>query len=255
MTEPYRVELEVYSGPLDLLLQLVTREEVSIYDIPIARITDQYLAHLQALPELDVETAADFLVLAASLLALKARLLLPPSPVGAEAEDDADIDPRAELIQRLAVYRQYREASQVLEARLAATNRRFDPGLRPVLPERPAFLEPGSLTTDLAELVLSYEALLAVLAAPEPEHRVAPVPWTVSEKIQALLVRLDRERSLSFDALFVGTRTRSEVVATFLAVLELVRQGRVRARQRVPLGRLELIRSAPGDTHGTEGAA
>lgn len=252
MTEPYRVELDVYSGPLDLLLQLVTREEVSVYDIPIARITDQYLARLQAMPELDVETAADFLVLAASLLALKARLLLPPSHAGSADEGEEEVDPRAELVRRLVVYRQYREASRWLGDRLTATNRRFDPGRRPSLPERAVFLESGCLAAELAELVLAYEAALASLAAPEPEHRVAPVPFTVGEKIEALLARLERERSVAFDALFTGARTRGEVVATFLAVLELVRQGRVRARQQAPLGRLELVRSEPY-TDGTEG--
>ncbi|MDI6871308.1 MAG: segregation/condensation protein A [Bacillota bacterium] len=255
MSGVYRVELEVYSGPLDLLLQLVTREEVSIYDIPIARITDQYLTHLRALPELDVETAADFVVLAATLLALKARMLLPaPPPAGGEEpEGGVEEDPRAELVRRLVVYRQYREVAAWLAERLACANATYGPGAPSPLGPRAPAIEPGCLSADLTALALAYQAVLATLAAPPAEHEIPPLPFTVGEKMSAILERLERRGCLPFEELFAPGASRSEVVITFLALLELVRLGRVRARQEQPLGRLELIRNDPGERRAPEG--
>ncbi|MGE5552635.1 MAG: segregation and condensation protein A [Betaproteobacteria bacterium] len=241
MSHSYRVELDIYSGPLDLLLQLVTREEVSIYDIPVARITDQYLAHLRALPELDLETAADFLVLAATLLAIKARMLLPPPPsLNEGSPEEVGEDPRTELVQRLLVYRQYREASQWLVKRLAQANATFDPGARPLLGPVSTDSEAGFLGADLTALILAYQAVLAALGTPPVEHEVSPVPFTVGEKMETILATLERRGCLPFEDLFPLGRGRSEVVVTFLALLELVRLGRVRARQEQPLGPLEL---------------
>jgi segregation and condensation protein A len=254
MSGSYRVELDVYAGPLDLLLQLVTREEVSIYDIPLARIADQYLAELRILPELDLETAADFLVLAATLLAIKARMLLPPPPPAAGAAEEGAVaaaaDPRAELVRRLVVYRQYREAAGWLAGRLALTNRRFDPGWRPLPLKEAAAVEPGSLSAKLAALALAYQVALAARAAPPAQHEVAPLPCRVSEKMGAMLDLLDRRGCLSFAELFPGGGRRAEIVVTFLALLELVRLGKLRTRQEQPLGRLELIRRDFG--HGGE---
>lgn len=256
MSESYRVELDVYSGPLDLLLRLVTREEVSIYDIPVARITDQYLAHLRTLPELDVETAGDFLVLAATLLALKARLLLPAARPGEEkASDDPEEDPRAELVRRLIVYRQYRQAAGWLEERLPVSSLTFDRGAPPEAAEKTPEAEPGSLSAQLSALVLAYQAALAALSATPPEHEVSMPRFNVEEKMAELLQRLERVGFMRFDELFSRGTSRQEIVATFLALLELVRLGQVRARQPKPFGRLELIFSgSSGDPEGGTGS-
>lgn len=251
----YQVELEVYTGPLDLLLQLVERAEVSVYDIPVAVLADQFLAHLRSLPELDVDTAADFLVVAATLLAIKARLLLPqaaPSPEE-EAGEEAG-DPREELVRRLLAYRQFKTASATLYTLLETGNLRFDPGVVPVLAEPPVVVEPGYLSAELASLTLAYQAVLAAAEAEPPEHRVSPMPFSIAEKMEEVLLRLRKSGSLSFTGLFAGRGTRGEVVATFLAVLELVRQGRIWARQECPLGRLELICAPDSELEG-EGKA
>ncbi|HHW13851.1 MAG TPA: segregation/condensation protein A [Firmicutes bacterium] len=251
MGEGYRVELEVYSGPLDLLLQLVRRAEVNLYDIPVARITDQYLTYLRSLPELDVETAADFLVLAATLLALKARLLLPaPAAPPGDEEEGAEEDPRAELVRRLLVYRQFKEAAGLLARRLAATNRSFDPGVRPAWEPAQWVPEPGCLAGQLRALVLAYRAALAAAAQSPPEHQVGPLPVTVGEKMAFIAEVLRVRGCVSFEELFPGGRRRSVVVATFLALLELVRQGMVRVRQEEPLGRLEVIQVASRPQEG-----
>lgn len=251
MGEAYRVELDVFSGPLDLLLQLVRREEVSLYDIPVARITDQYLTHLRSLPEPDVETAADFLVLAATLLALKARLLLPPAAAPEEESEEAvEEDPRTELVRRLLVYRQYKEAGGWLAERLASVNRTFDPGARPAPGPTSALPEPGCLSGQLQALGLAYRSALAAAAEAPPVHQLTPLPVSVGERMAFIAEVLRTRGSVSFGELFPGGRQRAAVVATFLALLELVRQGLIRVRQDEPLGRLELIRVAPQEEGG-----
>lgn len=248
MNETYRVELDVYSGPLDLLLQLVTRAEVNIYDIPVARITDQYLEQLRTLPELDLETAADFLVLAATLLALKARMLLPAPPQAEEEGPAEEEDPRAELVRRLVLYRQFREAAGLLGKRLERANTTFDRGLSPVSEPVIPTLEAGCLSAGLTALAVAYQAAWAAWAAPPPAHQVSPLPFTVGEKMEIILDRLERLAVVAFEDLVPAGRARDEVVATFLALLELVRLGKVRARQEKVGGRLEVVRC--GETRG-----
>ncbi|MGE5509523.1 MAG: segregation and condensation protein A [Chitinophagales bacterium] len=249
----YQVELDVYTGPLDLLLHLVERAEVSIYDIPVAVIADRFLAHLRTMPELDLDTTADFLVVAATLLALKARLLLPvAAPAEGEETPEEEVDPREELVRRLLAYRQFKTAAANLGALLASENARFDPGTPRLLPAPPSAVEPGCLSNELAALALAYQAARAAAAAEPPEHRIRPVPFSVAEKMAEVLDRLRQSGSLPFTRLFAANRTRGEVVATFLAVLELIRLGRVWARQDRPLGRLDLIFAERSDLEGEE---
>lgn len=251
MSEGYRVELEVYSGPLDLLLQLVNRAEVSIYDIPIARITDEYLERLRALPEPDLETAADFLVLAATLLAIKARMLLPQVSLpqtGAEGDGEEE-DPRAELVRRLLAYRQYRQAAVWLGERLSRCNATFDRAA-PQAAEEKTPVEPGCLSTDLTVLGGAYRALLAALAVPPARHEVAPLAHSVEEKMSLIVGVLEERGCLWLHELLAKRPDRGEVVAVFLALLELVRLGLARARQEKPFGRLEVIRGAATEKEG-----
>src|SRR5262249_22154615 len=114
--DAYRVKLEIFEGPLDLLLYLIRKDEIDIYDIPIAHITEQYLSYLGLMQELDIAVAGDFLVMASTLIYIKSKLLLPPDPK-AEGEEDLNEDPRAELVERLLEYQKYKSASQMLYSR------------------------------------------------------------------------------------------------------------------------------------------
>ena len=227
------VDLEAYSGPLDLLLSLIRKEEVDILDIPIARITDQYLAELQQMRERQVEISGEFMVLAATLMQIKSRLLL-PRPVTITAEDDDD-DPRRELVQLLLEYQHYREAADLLSSLAAARQRSFDtPGEQPDLGPRAV----GEAT--LTALMQAYERLLAASVVPE-SPALRPMVYRVGEQADWLLERL-AGGPLPFSALFGERPTRLRVVVTFMALLQLVRDERILAAQDEQYGEIRLQR-------------
>ena len=227
MESDYRVRLEVFEGPLHLLYHLVEKEEIDIWAIPIAKITEQYLAYLEEMRRLDMEIAGEFLVMAARLLQMKARLLLPDEPEeGEEDEESLKLDLAAQLLE----YKVFRELAGVLqekaEARVGMVGRpsAFAPKNTGVVYENPI----GDITAaDLAE------AFRRVLDS-RPVPKEIPVPTTkvsVAEKVESLKVYFSSHRSARFSALIRGARSRAEVVATFLALLELIRLRIVSARQ------------------------
>lgn len=230
-----KLSLAVFEGPLDLLLHLVRREELNIYDIPIARITDQYLQYLRQMSELDLEIASEFLVMAATLLQIKARMLLPRPPQSADAGGEEEADPRQMLIEQLIEYRRYKEAAAELAGLAAEEALRFS---RPPIDIGPA--EPGlPADLDLARLIAAMRALLAE-AEPTPPAAITRELYTIRQRMDFILGRLNEARRVSFRALFGLRFTRDEVVATFLAVLELVRGQLVSVRQSERLGEIEL---------------
>ncbi|MBI3945794.1 MAG: segregation/condensation protein A [Armatimonadetes bacterium] len=239
------MELGSFSGPLDLLLHLVQKHEIDIYDIPIARLTDQYLAHLRAMQACDIEMGGEFIVMAATLMEIKSRLLLPPAPRGDGEEEGPD--PRAELAQMLDEYRRYKEAAERLRSRAEAWSRVFARG--------------GDLPADVAGLVPEVElanlsvnalvdALQQVLLEAEEEHGVTTVRRervSVRVKLAALWRRLlASPDGITFRDLFAPPYTRADVVATFLALLELLRLNRVRVRQEHAFGELRIARAPTG---------
>lgn len=233
----YRVRLEVFEGPLDLLLHLIKTNEVDITDIPVSQITEQYLAYLELLRELHLNVAGEFLVMAATLLLIKSRMLLPSTE---EAEVN-EPDPRRELVQQLLEYQRYREAALALAERPLLQRDVF--ARPPTLPCDEDTPRPKPLRASLWDLV---DALRAVLARRPPEltHAVEREPVSVHDCARRLLDRLRRERTVRFEALFDEHASRMEVIATFLALLELIRVGSLTARQEALGGpiQIELLR-------------
>ncbi|HIE53412.1 MAG TPA: hypothetical protein EYP85_16795 [Armatimonadetes bacterium] len=229
----YRVQLETFEGPLDLLLYLIKGEKIDIYDIPIERIADQYLAYVRAMQELNLEAAGEFLVLAATLMLIKSRMLLPkPPPV--RAEEEPEEDPRAELVRMLLEYRQYKEVAQTLR-KMAEAQRRIFPHPPVEDGQRRADLRPVSLVNLLDALQAVLERAKFPSLPPLERPRV-----TLAQKIRDLLVRLARESPLRFPELLSTASSKLEIIVTFLAVLELVRTRCLIVVQREPFAELLL---------------
>jgi segregation and condensation protein A len=226
--DDYRVQLDAFHGPLDLLLFLIRREEIDIYDIPIARITEQYCQTVLALQAIDPNAVGDFLVLAATLMEVKSRLLLPKPP---PEEGEEPEDPRMELVRQLLEYKQCKDASSVLSESAQERALRFArPRSRPD--------EAGDVDIEdvpIWELLEAFRKLMEATGRSLAMHEVVYDDTPIGLHVADLLDRLEREQSIVFVDVFAG-RSRSECIGLFLALLELIRQRRVRVEQPSPLG-------------------
>lgn len=224
----YQVKLPVFEGPLDLLLHLIRGNQIDIYDIPIARITDEYFQVLTLLHELDLEVAGEFLVMAATLVYIKSRMLVPvePSADGEAVEED----PRTPLVDMLLEYERFRAAAETLAVREDRQRLFFFSGSPLEVPAGG-----GTLEVSLFDLLAAFRDVLARVED-QGVLTLVPRPVTTAERMVAILDRVALGGSVAFDALFPPEAHRSLVIATFLALLELLRQGAVRVRQRVPFG-------------------
>jgi segregation and condensation protein A len=233
----YRVKLDIFEGPLDLLLHLIKKNEVEITDIPIAAITEQYLGYLEMMRELSLDVAGEFLVMAATLMLIKSRMLLPPS----EEEEPEENDPRAELVQQLLEYQRYREAALDLSERPLLHRDVFVREPAPPEPEEMADLpeEPLRLRVSVWDLMEAFRAVLA-RARPEAVHEVAVETVSLRDCAHAILRRLETHRAALFESLFPPEATRLEIVVTFLALLELMKMGAVHATQEVGFGPIQI---------------
>ncbi len=227
----FDVHLSNFEGPLDLLLHLIRKNEMDVYDIPMAEITRQYLLILDAMQDLNLDVAGEFLLMAATLLHIKSRLLLPVSdPDEIETEDE---DPRAELVRRLLEYQKYKEAAATMDGFPLLGREVF--GRDFPAPELTEGGEAELEAVGLFELVEAFRALLR--EAPEPYvHEVEAERLSVSDRINAILTLLLGRDSLAFMELFNGRPDRPEVVVTFLAMLELVKLQTVRLLQNARFG-------------------
>ena len=229
-SEAYRVDLAAFQGPLDLLLYLIQKDEIDIYDIPVGQITAQYLKYLAVIQALDIDTAGDFLVMAATLTRIKARLLLPVQP--AESLDEED--PRAELVRRLLEYKRFKEAAVALRGQEAERSRWHVRQARwPFLDEQD--LPPPQLRFNMYELLSALSNVLEKLDTPAV-HTVQREPFTVDEKMARIRERLRAGPLVRFDELFAGDAIKMEVVVTFIALLELCKRGDVAFVQTQFLG-------------------
>jgi len=235
---PVMLRLERFEGPLDLLLHLIKRDEVDIYDIPIAHITQQYLAYLDLMRTFDLEVAGEFLVMAATLMRIKAKMLLPLPAVGEEAEEG---DPRDELVQRLVEYRQFKEAAGTLKVREEERRLLFERGMLP------GDDEAGPLPLAPATLFDLLDALNRVMAR-VPDRVVYDVQaeqYHVDDKM-ALITRLTTEEGpQAFSALLLRCHVRAEMVVTFIALLELVKLGLVAVVQSEAFGEISIVARSP----------
>jgi segregation and condensation protein A len=230
----HHVELERYSGPLELLLFLIREEEVDVHDIPIARILDRYLEVLKTLERIDLDQAGEFLVMASLLMQVKSRSLLPREDPLA----DEDLDPRFELVQMLLEYRRYKEVSESLRLRAEEWALRFPPGKLPDEPGIPADEVPLA-DVSVLDLALAFQEVMKDLGdGPANEIRYDDIP--VETHMEEIVSRLSRTGRLPFRDLFAGTTERPRIAGIFLALLELIRQRRVRARQERPFGRIDV---------------
>ena len=219
MSTAVSVKLDIFEGPLDLLLFLIKRDEIEITDIPIAKITNEYLALLRLMEKCDLEVAGEYIVMAATLIRIKSAMLLPRDPDAEEEED-----PRDELVQALLEYRKFKEASAGLKTREDVELEiysRSDLGLD-APPSQSRFV----MDATLHDLLSAFRDVLARIE-PETFHRIDAEDLTVEQRIAQLEEVLDRQDELEFASLFMGLPTRWLIVVTFLAFLELARLRRI----------------------------
>lgn len=239
-----RVRVEAFEGPLDLLIHLCRTNEVDLARLPIRAITDQYLAHLEAIRFQDLEIAGSFLVMAATLIYLKSKLLLPPDESEAEVLDDEGELLRQELEERLREYARVKEAGAWLAQREAEQALHFGrPGGELPPPEEIPLVD---LSLHLLER--AYRALL-LAAVRDSAREVEAGPLSILERMEEMLALLRDTWSLLFSTVVGSQRLRTELVVTFLALLELVRLGQARARQAEPFGEIIIERPAPEGTN------
>ena len=240
MESDYKVKLEVFEGPLDLLLYLIKRDEIDIYDVSIERITRQYLEYLQAFKELNIDIAGEFIVMAANLIYLKSRSLLPldQQPPPEDAEED---DPRWDLIRQLIEYKKFKEAAGQLHLRELEQERIFArEGSVPPVSDGPLRLE----EVGIFQLINAFQVVIKRVEAREEMREIFGEHFTVSDKIELILQRVSAGETLRFSDLFQGMTSRVEVVVTFLALLELIRLKQVRAIQKSIFEEIEIAAAA-----------
>jgi segregation and condensation protein A len=231
--EGYTVKVDIFEGPLDLLLHLIKQNQLDIYDIPIALVTEQYLEYIRIMKALDLTIAGEFLVMAATLMYIKSRMLL---PVPVEDEEEEGEDPRAELVQRLVEYKRFKEAALHLSHQALLGRDVF------IRTAQEIETETGEIEADLFHLIDALRELLKQQKI-DDFHEVTLERISLREKIRELYERLQGVReAVPFSELFSPLSSRVELIITFLAVLELIRSGMVRAYQRDTFGPLWVTR-------------
>jgi segregation and condensation protein A len=234
MSSEYKVKLEVFEGPLDLLLYLIKKDEVDVYDVSIERITQQYLEFMEAFKVLDLEVAGEFVVMAANLIYIKSRSLLPVAvqPPDEEAEEE---DPRWELVRQLVEYKKFKDAAAQLSQKELEQSKMFTrlPETEPA-PERPL----GDVS--VFDLINAFNGILKRLNHREDLREIFEENYTVSDKIDLIMKMMAAGVPLKFTELFASVASRAEIVVTFLALLELIRLKQIKAAQEDAFGEITL---------------
>jgi segregation and condensation protein A len=237
----YKVKFEVFEGPLDLLLYLIKKEEVDIYDVNLTQLATQFIEYIEVMRLLDLEIAGEFLVMASTLMYIKSRELLPvDQQVQTEGEDDGE-DPRWELIRQLVEYKKFKDAAAQLQSLESRQENVF-----PRIPIKPEFAveAPGKPDVSLFDLVNAVSTILKRIQEREGATRdVFEDKWTVSEKIEHIMTRLANQARVRFSDLFAGSMSRTEVVVTFLALLELIRLKQLVALQNEAFGEIDISKA------------
>lgn len=227
MSEEYKVQLDSYNGPLDLLLFLIRRAEVHIYDIPIAQITEQYLEYVELLQELDPNDIGEFLVMAATLMEIKSRMLLPTPPP--EEQSEELVDPRVELIHQLLEYKRFKDAARELGSAALERSQRF--GRLPSLPEQKSEPQVDLEQVQVWDLLTAFSKLLGQIGLSGHKLEVIDDDTPLALHAVDIIDFLQGEGgSMQFEKIFLG-RGKGQIIGLFLALLELVRASRVRAEQ------------------------
>jgi segregation and condensation protein A len=234
--DSYRVKLEIFEGPLDLLLYLIKKDEIDIYDIPIARITEQYLGYLDLMQELDISVAGDFLVMASTLIYIKSKTLLPPEPK-VDGEEDLGDDPRAELVERLLEYQKFKSAAQMLYSRGEIESACYTRGPLETDGANP------EVSTTLFDLLRVFREVLKRAEA-QIEMEIARDEMTIAEKLAQIHTMLEEMERINVRELFEMSRSKRELIITFLALLELVKEWKIYLTQSEPFGDIFASRRA-----------
>jgi len=233
----YKVKLEIFEGPLDLLLYLIKKEEIVISDIPITKITDQYLQYLEFMKMLDLDIAGEFILMAATLMHIKSKMLLPK----VEGEEElVEEDPRAELVRRLVEYKKFKEAAGQLlfmEKRQKDVFSRAVPDEVKVTKENDEYFE-----ASLFDLITAFNKVMKEIPK-DTFHKVIKDEFTVEEKMHDIFHMLVKRSTLRLTELFKKAKSKLEIITTFLALLELIRLKEIIIRQRDLFGEIEIIQN------------
>ncbi|HDI45905.1 MAG TPA: hypothetical protein ENF60_01050 [Candidatus Omnitrophica bacterium] len=245
----YQVRLRSFEGPLDLLLYLIKKNEINIYDIPIAEITRQYLEYLELMRELNLDIAGEFLVMAATLVYIKSKMLLPQEEVNLEEEIPED-DPRQELVQRLLEYKKFKEAAFILKQReeqSSAVFKRFIPEEEKNVEFEDEF---RGFEASIFDLISAFTRVIKNI--PKDEFQtVLEEEYSVEEKIDFILSLLAHKGVIYFSSIWKRIKNRMEAVTFFLALLELIRLKKIIIRQVGLFGEIKIFRPLPIITNAT----
>lgn len=236
----YKVKLNIFEGPLDLLLFLIKKEKIDIYDIPVAKITKQYLEYMELMKMLDLEIAGEFLVMAATLIHIKSKMLLPPEEI--EEEEVEPEDPREELVRRLLEYKKYKEAADSLQHMRSKHQSVF---LRRGQADKSTIISDDGdeyFEASLFDLITAFRKVLKEVPK-EIFHKVVKDEFTVSDKIHLIFHMLAEKPRIYFSALFESARNKDEVIATFLALLELMKMREIFVVQKNFFSEIEIVRN------------
>ena len=235
----YKVQLPVFEGPLDLLLYLIKKEELNIYDIPIARIAEQYLEYMEVMKLLDLEIAGEFILMAATLMHIKSKMLLPLEEKEEFTEEEQD--PREELVRKLLEYKKFKDVASQMKGMRLKQQDSFTrlPGRQALLPE-----ENGApyFEASLFDLITAFGKVLKEIPK-AAFHEVIKDEFVVSDKIHDILHLLVRKQSVYFSELFKNVKNREEIVAIFLALLELIKLKEIAVKQKDTFGEIKITRN------------
>lgn len=247
MEEAYSIKVPVFEGPLDLLLHLIKENKIDIYDIPIAAITHQYLAYIEMMKEFNLDIAGEFLVMAATLIHIKSRMLLPVEEVVSTEEQE---DPRFELVQRLIEYQAFKESSLALKEREEEWSNVFRREPFDMDMEDQGEAELNLFDLSLFDLLGAFRKLLD--KAPPEVVSITRETLTVKDRISFIMERLENREAIRFEDLFEGLKTRSFLIVTFIALLEILRLGLAKAYQDKDFGSIWIIGPQKQTGEGSE---
>lgn len=243
--EECKFDIGVFEGPLDLLLYLIHRDELDIYDIPIEKITRQYMDYLGEMHRLDIDVAGEFLVMAASLMLIKSRSLLPVER--RDGEDEEEEDPRLDLVRQLVEYKKFKDAAGSLMEREASQAECYLAGGEVVIGEGQGDGSELRLAdVSITDLIKAFQDILRNRPVAPIDH-LKPIVWSVPDKMEAILSRIGGGRSLRFTTLFSAESPRGEIIVAFLALLELVKQHKVKASQEKEFAEIVIEENGDGN--------
>ncbi len=239
----YEIKLDIFEGPLDLLLYLIRKNEIDIYNIPIALITEQYLSYLDLMRSLNLDLAGEYLVLASTLVHIKSKLLLPPAE--GEGEEEEGEDPRKELVRQLLEYQAFKEAALHLDERPLLERDVFTRGALTEDPVSSGEEEEEMTEVDIFELVSAFRRIIAGLDLRE-DLEIDAEKMSLTDRINEILEKLSEQGQITFAELLGDRVDRRRIIYTFLAILELMKLRMIRAYQSGPFGAIRLFPAVEG---------